>query len=96
MQTRLKTSKRSEFPAFLALDVMRQSTELAAQGADIIHLEVGQPSSSAPAAVNQAMLASLREPSAHGYSLAFGQMPLRQRIARFYDEWYGTLYIQIM
>ena len=90
MQTRLKTSKRSEFPAFLALDVMRQSTELAAQGADIIHLEVGQPSSSAPDAVNQAMLASLREPSAHGYSLAFGQMPLRQRIARFYDEWYGT------
>ena len=90
MQTRLKTSKRSEFPAFLALDVMRQSTELAAQGADIIHLEVGQPSSSAPAAVNQAMLASLRAPSAHGYSLAFGQMPLRQRIARFYDEWYCT------
>ena len=90
MQTRLKTSKRSEFPAFLALDVMRQSTELAAQGADIIHLEVGQPSSSAPDAVNQAMLASLSEPSAHGYSLAFGQMPLRQRIARFYDEWYGT------
>ena len=75
MQTRLKISKRSEFPAFLALDVMRQSTELAAQGADIIHLEVGQPSSSAPDAVNQAMLAALREPSAHGYSLAFGQMP---------------------
>ena len=37
-----------------------------------------------------------REPSAHGYSLAFGQMPLRQRIARFYDEWYGTHHIQIV
>ena len=90
MQTRLKTSKRSEFPAFLALDVMRQSTELAAQGADILHLEVGQPSSSAPQAVNQAMMAALNQPSAHGYSVAFGQTLLRQRIARFYDEWYGT------
>ena len=90
MQTKLKISKRSEFPAFLALDVMRQASELAAQGADIIHLEVGQPSTSAPDAVKLAMLAALHQPSAHGYSLAFGQLPLRQRIARFYDEWYGT------
>lgn len=89
MPTKLKTSKRSEFPPFLALDVMRQSTELAAQGADIVHLEIGQPSTSAPEAVIQAMTMALQQTSTHGYSLAFGQLPLRQRITRFYDEWYG-------
>ena len=86
----LKVSERSQFPPFLALDVMRQSTELAAGGADIVHLEIGQPSSSAPDVVNQAMITALREVSSHGYSLAFGHLPLRQRITRFYDEWYGT------
>lgn len=91
MTKQLKISKRSQFPPFMALDVMRQSTELEAQGSDIIHLEIGQPSTAAPQAVNEAMMAALRETSSHGYSLALGQLPLRQRISRFYDEWYGAL-----
>ena len=90
MTSGLKISKRSQFPPFMALDVMRQSTELALQGADILHLEIGQPSTAAPKAVNDAMIDALHETASHGYSLAFGQLPLRQRISRFYDEWYGA------
>ena len=90
MTTKLKVSKRSQFPPFMALDIMRQSTELEAQGADIVHLEIGQPSTAAPQRVNEAMAAALRETGSHGYSIAFGQLSLRQRISRFYDEWYGT------
>ena len=90
MRTGLKISKRSQFPPFMALDVMRQSTELASQGADIVHLEIGQPSTAAPQAVNEAMIDALNKTASHGYSLALGQLPLRQRISRFYDEWYGA------
>ena len=32
----------------------------------------------------------LNKTASHGYSLALGQLPLRQRISRFYDEWYGA------
>ena len=60
MRTGLKISKRSQFPPFMALDVMRQSTELALQGADIVHLEIGQPSTAAPQAVNEAMIDALK------------------------------------
>ena len=90
MSKKLKVSKRSQFPPFMALDIMRQSTELVAQGHDIVHLEIGQPSTAAPQKVNEAMTAALRETGSHGYSLAFGQLSLRQRISQFYDEWYGT------
>ena len=90
MTKKLKVSKRSQFPPFMALDIMRQSTELVAQGADIIHLEIGQPSTAAPQKVNEAMTAALRETGSHGYSIAFGQLALRKRISRFYDEWYGA------
>ena len=90
MSKKLKVSKRSQFPPFMALDIMRQSSELAARGADIVHLEIGQPSTAAPQKVNEAMTAALRETSSHGYSIAFGQLPLRQRISRVYDEWYGA------
>ena len=90
MASGLKISKRSQFPPFMALDVMRQSTELALQGADIVHLEIGQPSTAAPQAVNEAMINALTNTASHGYSLAFGQLPLRQRISQFYDEWYGA------
>ena len=90
MATRLKISKRSQFPPFIALDVMRRATELSSDGADIVHLEIGQPSTAAPKAVNEAMINALDYTVNHGYSLAFGQLTLRLRISQFYDEWYGT------
>lgn len=57
----LKIAKRSALPPFLALEVMRKATELAQAGEDIVHLEVGQPSSSAPDAVNRAMMEALKK-----------------------------------
>ena len=37
------TSKRGEVAPFLAMDVMREAKAMAAAGADVLHLEVGQP-----------------------------------------------------
>ena len=85
----LKASTRSQLPAFLALDVLRAASELQAAGNDIVHLEIGQPSTSAPQQVNQALVNSLSATATHGYTIAFGVPALRERIATHYDEWYG-------
>ena len=84
----LKVSQRSQLPPFLALDVLRTASELQAAGQDIVHLEIGQPSTSAPQQVNDALVESLSATATHGYTLAFGVPVLRERIARHYSDWY--------
>ncbi len=85
----LKISDRSKMPPFMAMDVMRLAAELDADGGDIVHLEVGQPSSPAPQPVINALSESMVEQRTHGYSVALGIPELRQRIAKHYQEWYG-------
>jgi len=84
----LKIAKRSEMPPFMAMDVMRLAAELDAQGQDIVHLEVGQPSSSAPKPVMDALVESMGQQKSHGYAVALGIPELRQRIAEHYKQWY--------
>ena len=85
----LKISERSKMPPFMAMDVMRLAAELDADGGDIVHLEVGQPSSPAPQPVINALSASMVKQKTHGYSVALGIPELRKRIAKHYEEWYG-------
>ena len=85
----IKVSQRSELPPFLALEVLQQAQALQADGHDVVHLEVGQPSTPAPKRVNEALLEHLQHVSAHGYTVAFGEVGLRQAIATHYDRWYG-------
>jgi len=40
----LKVSRRGQIPPFIVMDVMRAANDRAATGADVLHLEVGQPS----------------------------------------------------
>ena len=86
----LKTTSTNSVPAFLAMAVMNASSKLEAAGADVIHLEVGQPSSPPPEAVNSALADALAQTSTHGYSLAFGETALRRRIATHYSDFYGV------
>ena len=53
----LKVSTRSQLPPFLALDILRTASELQATGQDIVHLEIGQPSTAAPQQVNDSLVA---------------------------------------
>ena len=85
----LKVSKRSAMPPFMALDVMIEASEMQAAGHDVIHLEIGQPSTPAPRGVRMRAQAELDNISAHGYSLAFGEPELRTAISSHYDRWYG-------
>jgi aspartate/methionine/tyrosine aminotransferase len=84
----VKLSRRALVPPFIAMDVMREANERAAAGENIIHLEVGQPSTPAPRPVLAAAEAALRR-EVLGYTDAFGIPALREAIARHYRTAYG-------
>ena len=81
----LKVARRGRIPPFIVMDVMQAAAAREAQGAHVLHLELGQPSSGTPKGVIAAAQAALvREPL--GYTLALGIDPLRARIAAYYRE----------
>jgi len=74
-------SARSEIPSFIVMDVMRAAAAAEAEGRRIVHMEVGQPGTSAPRAARDALKHALDRETL-GYTLALGMEPLRARIAR--------------
>jgi aspartate/methionine/tyrosine aminotransferase len=85
----LKIAKRGQVPPFIAMDVLRAANERAATGDDVLHLEVGQPSTPAPAAVLAAARQALGRQTL-GYTDALGLPALREAIAAHYRESYGV------
>ncbi len=85
----LKFGKRGQISPFIAMDVLRAANARAAAGADIVHLEVGQPSTGAPAAVLAAARAAM-ETTLLGYTDALGLHPLREAVAAHYRRTYGV------
>jgi len=71
------------------MDVMRAAFEREAARGDVLHLEVGQPSTPAPKGVIAAAKAAL-DADKLGYTDTFGIPALRQAIARHYRDWYGV------
>jgi aspartate/methionine/tyrosine aminotransferase len=71
------------------MDVMEAARAMEAAGRRVIHMEVGQPGTPAPA-VARAALARALEADALGYTVALGLPALRGRIARLYRDWYGV------
>ena len=86
----IKRSNRSDIPPFLALDSMIEAKALEANGADIIHLEIGQPSSPAPKAVMQGLIEAMGDGDTHGYSVAKGVPALRDAISAHYVKSYDA------
>ena len=83
----LKVSRRGNVPPFIVMDVMRAAAEQEAKGADVLHLEVGQPSTGAPLGVVEAARAALGQTL--GYTDALGMPAIRLAIARHYRSQYG-------
>jgi len=84
----LRPSRRGLVPPFIAMDVLRAANEREVTGAEIIHLEVGQPGTSAPEPVLAAARKALADEPI-GYTDALGIAPLRQAIAALYQAQYG-------
>lgn len=82
-------SARSAVPPFIVMDVISAAARREAQGADIIHMEVGQPGTAAPAVAREAVKRFI-DTDTLGYSEALGRPALRARIARHYRDWYGV------
>jgi len=85
----MRTSRRGLVDPFIVMDVMEVARAAEAAGRHIIHMEVGQPGTPAPAGA-RAALARAMESDALGYTVALGLPALRARIARHYRDWYGV------
>jgi len=85
----LKSSRRAAIDPFIVMEVMRAANERAAAGGDVIHMEVGQPSTAAPRLVREAARKAL-ESDLVGYTDALGLPALRRRIAQHYRAFYDV------
>ncbi|ULB09996.1 aminotransferase class I/II-fold pyridoxal phosphate-dependent enzyme [Cereibacter azotoformans] len=85
----MRVSKRGAVDPFIVMDVMEQARTLEAAGRSIIHMEVGQPGTPAPAGA-RAALARAMEAGPLGYTVALGLPELRKGIADLYRRWYGV------
>ncbi|HUK58863.1 MAG TPA: aminotransferase class I/II-fold pyridoxal phosphate-dependent enzyme [Stellaceae bacterium] len=85
----LKLARRAAIAPFIVMDVLRAANERAAAGADVLHLEIGQPGTAAPAPVREAARRALEE-DVLGYTETLGLPPLREAIARHYRDSYGA------
>ncbi len=85
-------STRSKIAPFIAMDMFKAANEMAARapetGLSVVHMELGQPAVPPPARVIEAAKASL-DTGRIGYTEALGIPALRERIARYYRDYYG-------
>ncbi len=85
----MRSSRRGQVDPFIVMDVMEQARALEASGRSVIHMEVGQPGTPAPAGARQ-VLARAMEAGPLGYTVALGLPELRAGIAALYRRWYGV------
>ncbi|MEL6684051.1 MAG: aminotransferase class I/II-fold pyridoxal phosphate-dependent enzyme [Pseudomonadota bacterium] len=84
----MKRSDRGNVDPFIVMDVMEAARKAEAAGRHIIHMEVGQPGTGAPAAAQAKLIADMDDPL--GYTVALGLPELKERIAQHYADWYGV------
>lgn len=85
----MRMSSRGQVDPFIVMDVMEAARRAEAAGQRIIHMEVGQPGTPAPA-LARAALARAMERDALGYTVALGLPELRAGIAGLCRRWYGV------
>ena len=84
----MRSSRRGQVDAFIVMDVVEAARVAEASGQHIIHMEVGQPGTGAPAGANAAVARALADPL--GYTVSLGLPALRAGIADLYQRWYGV------
>ncbi len=78
-----------EIDPFLAVEVADRAQELERQGADVIHLEFGEPDFETPPAVQEAAQKAIKDGRTK-YTHSLGILPLREAIADHYRGRYGV------
>ncbi len=85
----MRNSRRSHIDPFIVMDVMEAARQVEATGRRIVHMEVGQPGTPAPAGAREAAVREMERQSL-GYTVALGLPELRNRIARLYRDRHGV------
>lgn len=81
------TKRLENMTSFIVMDVMEKCAEMERQGADIIHLEVGEPDFDTPPCVNDAICRALKDGYTH-YTHSLGLLELREAISAHYLDKY--------
>ena len=79
--------RSSKVASFKVMDILDKANRLEQAGKSVLHLEVGQPSTSAPKGCLE-LAKKLLSKDKLGYTSAFGLLSLRKRIALFYKDKY--------
>ncbi|MDT8378174.1 MAG: pyridoxal phosphate-dependent aminotransferase [Desulfotignum sp.] len=86
----MKPATRCEqIKPFIVMDVMEKIHQMEAAGIDVIHMEIGEPDFDVPECVNQATRAAL-DCHATSYTHSLGDIRLREAIAQYHKDTYGT------
>ena len=85
----MRNSRRGDVDPFIVMDVMEAARAAEAAGRHIIHMEVGQPSTGAPAQAVDHVAADMKADPL-GYTVGLGLPELRARIATHYADWYNV------
>ena len=83
----MKNSDRGSVDPFIVMDVMEAASKKEKSGYEVIHLEVGQPGTSAPKLATESVKNGLSD-NTMGYTVALGIPDLREKIADLYLRWY--------
>ena len=81
--------RTQEIEPFLAVEVAERAQELQRAGADIVHLEYGEPDFEAPAVIREALEKAIKDGRTR-YTHSLGSRPLREAIAEHYQDTYGV------
>jgi aspartate/methionine/tyrosine aminotransferase len=90
MAAEMPLSSRGQVYPFRVMDLMARANALEAAGRSIIHMEVGQPGSGAPAAARAALASALGGGGTLGYTESLGLPALRAGIAAMYKARYNV------
>ena len=85
----MKNSARGSVDPFIVMDVMEAASKKEKSGYEVIHLEVGQPGTSAPKMAAENVKNKILK-STMGYTVALGIPELREKIADLYLRWYNV------
>lgn len=81
------TKKALDIPPFIVMDVLEKAQEMQKSGADIIHLEVGEPDFDTPECIKEACTRAILEGKTH-YTHSLGLLELREAICEHYYNKY--------
>ena len=84
----MKESKRGNVDPFIVMDVMENARKAEESGRNIIHMEVGQPSTAIPSDALERTSQKMKS-SPLGYTVALGLPELRKKISDLYGRWYN-------